>query len=133
MRRVYHGFYEDKIPSYPVISDPLAHFPWFGPVTPLPRSILPRIRGFQARGGGREGPANHAECQETAHMCSPLPLCLHLSSISTFRIGYKSEIISVILTFFAASSLSNILAHLFMRYIFQQDLFIGLLQFVRFI
>ena len=115
MRRVYHGFYEDKIPSYPVIRDPLApvSLVWSG--HPLAKINIAQNKGVTSKEG--EGPANHAECQETSPTCVLICFCAHLSL--------------VFLTFFAASSSFNILSHLFIRYIFQQDLFIGLLQFLK--
>ena len=110
------------IPSYQaVISDPLAPVPLVWSGHPLAKINIAQNKGVASKEG--EGSANHAECQETAHMCS------HLCSLSIFLLIVSihcflhSELASNLrLKFLAASSSSNILSHLFMRYIFHQDL-----------
>ena len=114
------------IPSYQaVISDPLApvSLVWSG--HPLAKINIAQNKGQQARRGGTCQPCRVPG--DSSHVFSSV-FSVHLSFnslyplFSAFRIGFKSEIISVIFTFFAASSSSNILSNLFMRYIFHQDL-----------
>ena len=114
------------IPSYQaVISDPLAPVPLVWSGHPLAKINIAQNKGVASK-EGRDLPTMQSARRQLT--CVLICFCVHLSFnslyplFSAFRIGFKSEIISVIFTFFAASSSSNILSHLFMRYIFHQDL-----------
>ena len=129
MRRVNHRLYQYKtqqrmrrvlswillIPSYQaVISDPLApvSLVWSG--HPLAKINIAQNKGVASK-EGRDLPTMQSARRQLT--CVLICFCVHLSFnslyplFSAFRIGFKSEIISVILTFLAASFSSNILSH----------------------